>query len=52
MGVLVLNPDLILEAGAIAELAEALRDPAVGVAVPMILDSAGGWSSRCGASRR
>jgi GT2 family glycosyltransferase len=39
--VLVLNPDLILEAGAIAELAEALRDPAVGVAVPMILDSAG-----------
>jgi GT2 family glycosyltransferase len=40
--VLVLNPDLVLEAGAIAELAAALRDPAVGLAVPMILDSAGG----------
>ena len=36
-----LNPDLILEAGAIAELAATLRDPAVGVAVPMILDWAG-----------
>jgi GT2 family glycosyltransferase len=39
--VLVLNPDLVLEAGSIARLAETLRDPAVGVAVPMILDSAG-----------
>jgi GT2 family glycosyltransferase len=37
----VLNPDLVLEAGAIAELAATLRDPAVGVAVPMILDWAG-----------
>ena len=39
--VLVLNPDLVLEPGAIAELAATLRDPAVGVAVPMILDWAG-----------
>jgi GT2 family glycosyltransferase len=37
----VLNPDLVLEAGAIARLAATLRDPAVGVAVPMILDWAG-----------
>jgi GT2 family glycosyltransferase len=36
--VVVLNPDLVLAPGAIAELAAALRDPAVGVAVPMILD--------------
>ena len=36
--VLVLNPDLVLEAGAIARLAATLRDPSVGVAVPMILD--------------
>jgi GT2 family glycosyltransferase len=39
--VLVLNPDLVLEAGAIARLAVALQDPAAGLAVPMILDSAG-----------
>lgn len=38
---LVLNPDLVLEAGAIAELVATLGDPAVGVAVPMILDWAG-----------
>ena len=37
--VLVLNPDLTLAPGAIPELLAALRDPAVGVAVPMILGS-------------
>jgi N-acetylglucosaminyl-diphospho-decaprenol L-rhamnosyltransferase len=40
--VMVLNPDLVLEADAIAQLAATLRDPAVGVAVPMILNLTGG----------
>jgi GT2 family glycosyltransferase len=40
--VLVVNPDLTLAPGTIAELAEVLRDPAVGVAVPMILNPDGG----------
>jgi GT2 family glycosyltransferase len=40
--VLVVNPDLTLAPGMIAELAAALRDPAVGVAVPMILNPDGG----------
>jgi GT2 family glycosyltransferase len=34
----VLNPDLILEPGALREMFTALDDPAVGMAVPMILD--------------
>jgi N-acetylglucosaminyl-diphospho-decaprenol L-rhamnosyltransferase len=39
--VLILNPDLILEAGAICELYEAL-EPGVGVAVPKLLTGDGG----------
>ncbi len=34
----ILNPDLILEAGALHEMFSALDDPAVGMTVPMILD--------------
>ena len=37
----VLNPDVILEPGALREMFTALDDPAVGVAVPMLLDSEG-----------
>lgn len=36
--ILVLNPDLHLEPGSVGHLFEALRDPDVGIAVPMILD--------------
>ena len=38
---LVANPDLVLEAGAIAALRGALDDRAVGIAVPQILDAGG-----------
>jgi N-acetylglucosaminyl-diphospho-decaprenol L-rhamnosyltransferase len=38
---LVLNPDLVLEPGAIARLHEALADPAVGVVLPMLLNENG-----------
>lgn len=38
---LILNPDLVLETGAIARLYKALEDPAVGVALPMLLDDDG-----------
>lgn len=37
----ILNPDLVLEPGALHEMFTALEDPAVGVAVPMILDFEG-----------
>lgn len=37
----VLNPDLVLEAGALAEMYGALDDPAVGVVVPMLLNRDG-----------
>jgi GT2 family glycosyltransferase len=37
----VLNPDLILESGALREMFTALDDPGVGVAVPMLLDYKG-----------
>jgi GT2 family glycosyltransferase len=37
----VLNPDLILEPGALREMCRALDDPAVGVVVPMLLDFRG-----------
>ena len=37
----VLNPDLILEPGALHAMFTALEDPAVGMAVPMILDFEG-----------
>ena len=37
----ILNPDLVLESGALHEMFTALDDPAVGVAVPMILDFEG-----------
>jgi GT2 family glycosyltransferase len=37
----VLNPDLILEPGALHAMFKALEDPAVGMAVPMILDFEG-----------
>jgi N-acetylglucosaminyl-diphospho-decaprenol L-rhamnosyltransferase len=39
---LILNSDLVLEAGAITQLYRALDDPAVGVALPMLLDDDGG----------
>jgi GT2 family glycosyltransferase len=38
---LVLNPDLIVEPDAIREMFSALDEPAVGMIVPMLLDSAG-----------
>lgn len=38
---LVLNPDIVLEPGAIVELYEAAAQPGVGMAVPMLLDSDG-----------
>ena len=38
---LVLNPDLVLEPGAIARLYEALDAPNVGIAVPKLLDNEG-----------
>jgi GT2 family glycosyltransferase len=38
---LVLNPDIVLEAGAIEIMMAALDDPQVGVAVPMLLDPDG-----------
>jgi GT2 family glycosyltransferase len=37
----VLNPDLVLEPGALREMYGALDDPAVGLAVPMLLDFPG-----------
>jgi GT2 family glycosyltransferase len=37
----VLNPDLVLEPGALREMCSALDDPAVGVVAPMLLDFAG-----------
>jgi GT2 family glycosyltransferase len=37
----VLNPDLTLEPGAICEMVSAVEDPAVGLVVPMLLDSKG-----------
>jgi GT2 family glycosyltransferase len=39
--VLVLNPDVSLGEGSITRLLQALEDPAVGVAVPMIIDANG-----------
>ncbi|SRR6266566_7280707 len=39
--VLILNPDLVLEPGAIARLYRALDEPAVGIAVPMLLSDEG-----------
>jgi GT2 family glycosyltransferase len=38
---LILNPDLVLEPGAIARLCQARDDPAVGVVLPMLLNSDG-----------
>lgn len=38
---LILNPDLILEPGAVVELYKALDQPRVGVAVPMLLNTDG-----------
>jgi N-acetylglucosaminyl-diphospho-decaprenol L-rhamnosyltransferase len=38
---LILNPDLVLEPGAVADLYEALDQPGVGVAVPMLLTPGG-----------
>jgi GT2 family glycosyltransferase len=39
----VLNPDLILEPGALREMFTALDDPTVGLVVPMLLDFEGQW---------
>jgi GT2 family glycosyltransferase len=39
--ILVLNPDLVLEPGAITNLYAALESPGVGIAVPMLLDNEG-----------
>ena len=42
----VLNPDLVLEAGALRELFAAVDEPAVGMVVPMLLDASGSrWPS-------
>jgi GT2 family glycosyltransferase len=38
---LVVNPDAVLEAGAVRELAAALDDPHVGIVAPMLLDADG-----------
>jgi N-acetylglucosaminyl-diphospho-decaprenol L-rhamnosyltransferase len=38
---LILNPDLVLEPGAVVELYKALDEPGVGIAVPMLLSSDG-----------
>ena len=38
---MILNPDLALEAGAITRLYQALDDPVVGVVLPMLLDNDG-----------
>jgi GT2 family glycosyltransferase/glycosyltransferase involved in cell wall biosynthesis len=38
---LVLNPDVILAPGSLREMFTGLRDPAVGIVVPMLLDSDG-----------
>ena len=38
---LVLNPDVVLEPGALRELAGGLEDPRVGIVAPMLLDSSG-----------
>jgi N-acetylglucosaminyl-diphospho-decaprenol L-rhamnosyltransferase len=38
---LIVNPDLVLEPGALVELRKALDEPGVGVAVPMVLDPGG-----------
>ena len=38
---LVLNPDVVLEPGALREMADALDDPRVGIVAPMLLDSSG-----------
>jgi GT2 family glycosyltransferase len=38
---LVLNPDLVLEPGALHEMLAALQDPGVGIVVPMLLDADG-----------
>ena len=47
--ILILNPDLELEPGAIVQLYAALHSPGVGVAVPMLLNEDG---SRCFTLRR
>jgi N-acetylglucosaminyl-diphospho-decaprenol L-rhamnosyltransferase len=38
---LVLNPDVVLEPGALREMTDALDDPGVGIVAPMLLDSSG-----------
>ena len=38
---LVLNPDVVLEAGALREMVAALDDPRVGIVAPMLLDADG-----------
>lgn len=38
---LVLNPDVVLEPGALREMADALADPRVGIVAPMLLNSSG-----------
>ena len=38
---LVLNPDLVLEPGAIRTMVQALDEPAVGIIAPMLVDSSG-----------
>lgn len=40
---LVLNPDVVLDRGAIREMVCALRDPAVGMVAPRLLGSEGQW---------
>ena len=38
---LVLNPDIVLEPGALREMYDALSDPAIGIVAPMLLDPDG-----------
>jgi N-acetylglucosaminyl-diphospho-decaprenol L-rhamnosyltransferase len=38
---LILNPDLVLESGAVSRLHEAINEPGVGIAVPMLLGDDG-----------
>jgi GT2 family glycosyltransferase len=40
----VLNPDLVLEPGALREMLDVLDDPAVGMTVPLMLDFEGSYS--------
>ena len=48
---MVLNPDVVLEVGALREMFTGLSDPAVGMVAPMLLDADGCCSPHFGASQ-